>query len=141
MTGVLRRRYSLCKVTSRRIALVLLTALAAAALAVPAAGSAPPTIKRAVLIVINGKGKVTSLPNGITCPKTCRGYFPKDSRVHLVAKPAAGWRVASWKGDCASKTTRCAFYLTTEHECSAQLCRVGAFGVRVYFVRQSPGVQ
>jgi hypothetical protein len=125
-------------VTSRRFALLLLAALVAAAVAVPAAGSVPPTIKRAVLIVINGKGKVVSLPNGIACPKTCRGFFPKDSRVHLVAKPASGWRVARWKGDCTSKTTRCAFWLTTDHECSAQLCKVGAFGVRVYFVRKPP---
>jgi hypothetical protein len=132
-------RYSLRKV-SRRIAPALLAALVVAAVAVPSAGSIPP-IKRAVLIVINGKGVVKSTPHGIACPKTCRGYFPKDSRVHLVAQPAAGWKVASWKGDCTSKTARCAFWLTTEHECSAQLCRVGAFGVRVYFVRSSSGVQ
>jgi len=132
-------RYSLHEV-SRRIALALLAAFVLAAVAVPSAGSIPP-IKRAVLIVINGKGVVKSSPHGIACPKTCRGFFPKDSRVHLVAQPAAGWKVATWKGDCTSKTTRCAFWLTTEHECSAQLCRVGAFGVRVYFVRTSSGVQ
>jgi hypothetical protein len=126
-------------VTGKRIALLLLASLVAVAVLVPAAGSVPP-IKRAVLIVINGKGKVASKPHGIACPKTCRSYFPKDSQVHLVAKPAAGWRVAKWSGDCTSKTARCAFYLTTEHECSAQLCRVGAFGVRVYFVKTSSGV-
>jgi hypothetical protein len=60
--------------------------------------------------------------------------------VRLVAHPAPGWRVAKWSGDCKSKAVRCAFYLTTEHECSAQLCRVGAFGVRVYFVKRSPGI-
>jgi hypothetical protein len=123
-------------VTSRRIALAFLAALVAAAVSVPTAGSVAP-IKRAVLIVINGKGKVTSKPTGIACPKTCRGYFPKDSRVNLVARPAAGWRIAKWSGECQSKTARCGFYLTTEHECSAQLCRVGAFGVRVYFVKRT----
>jgi hypothetical protein len=126
---------------SRRFALLLLAGLVVTAVTVPTASSVPPAIKRAVLIVIDGKGVVKSTPNGIACPKTCRGYFPKDSRVHLVAKPAAGWRVAKWKGDCTSKTTRCAFWLTTEHECSAQLCRVGAFGVRVYFVPKASGVQ
>jgi len=127
-------------VTSRRIALALVAALVVAAVSVSTAGSVAP-VKRAVLIVIDGKGKVMSTPRGIACPKTCRGYFPKDSLVHLVAHPASGWRVARWSGECKSKAARCAFYLTTEHECSAQLCRVGAFGVRVYFVKSAPGVQ
>jgi hypothetical protein len=126
-------------VTSKRIALALLAALVAVSVSVPAAGSVTP-VKRAVLIVINGKGKVTSSPHGIACPKTCRGYFPKDSHVRLAAHPASGWKVAKWSGDCTGKTARCAFYLTTEHECSAQLCRVGAFGVRVYFVKSAPGL-
>jgi hypothetical protein len=126
--------------TSWRIAPALLAALVAAAISVSTAGSVAP-IKRAVLVVVDGKGKVTSRPSGITCPKTCRGFFPKDSRIHLVAHPAAGWRVVRWSGDCTSKTARCAFWLTTEHECSAQLCRVGAFGVRVYFAKRGPGLQ
>jgi hypothetical protein len=120
--------------------LLLLAALVAVAVAVPTAGSVPPKIKRAVLIVIDGKGKVTSKPNGIACPKTCRGYFPKDSRVHLIAKPATGWHVTKWTGNCTSKTTRCAFWLTTDHECSGQMCRVGAFGVHVYFAKSTPGL-
>lgn len=127
------------KVTSTRIGLVLVAALVAGAVSVSTARSIVP-IKRVVLVVINGKGKVTSTPGGIACPRTCRAFFPKDSRVHLVAHPAAGWRVARWKGDCTATTARCAFWLTTEHECSSQLCRVGAFGVRVYFVKQ-PGLQ
>ena len=126
--------------TSRRIALALLAALVVAAVSVPTAGSVAP-IKRAVFIVIDGKGKVTSKPNGIACPKTCRGFFPKDSRVDLVAHPAAGWQIAKWSGECKSKTARCGFWLTTEHECSAQLCRVGAFGVRVYFAKRMPGLR
>jgi hypothetical protein len=126
-------------VTSRRIAVALAAVLAAAAVSISTAGSTTP-IRRAVLVVVDGKGKVTSLPGGIACPKTCRGYFPKDSRVHLVAHPARGWRLARWSGVCKSTKARCAFWLTTEHECSAQLCRVGAFGVRVYFVKRAPGL-
>ena len=133
-------RYFLRNVTSRRIVLAFLAALVVAAVSVPTAGSVAP-IKRAVLIVVDGKGKVTSKPTGIACPNTCRSFFPKDSLVNLVAHPAAGWRVAKWSGECKSKTARCGFYLTTEHECSAQLCRVGAFGVRVYFVKQTPGLR
>jgi len=125
-------------VTSKRIALALVAALAVAAVSVSAAGSSTP-IKRVVIIVIKGKGKVTSSPLGIVCPHTCRGTFPKDSRVRLAAHPAAGWQVARWTGYCTGKSPRCAFWLTTEHECSAQLCATGAFGVKVAFVRrQSP---
>ena len=125
--------------TSRRIALALVAALAFAALSVSAAGSSTP-IKRTVLVVVKGKGKVTSSPRGITCPRTCRNFFPKDSRVHLVAHPAAGWRVAHWTGQCTGKSARCAFWLTTDHECSAQLCATGAFGVHVVFVKSRPGL-
>jgi hypothetical protein len=90
-----------------------------------------------VLVVINGKGKVTSTPKGISCPRTCRGNFPKDSRVHLTAHPAPGWRVLSYTGWCKSKKSACAFNLTTKHECSSKLCAVGAFGVHVFFARQT----
>jgi hypothetical protein len=123
-------------VTSKRLLLVLATAILAAAVSVSAASSAPPTIKRAVVVVVKGNGKVTSSPRGISCPGACRGYFAKDSRLHLTAHPAAGWRLASWNGWCASKKAACAFYLTTEHECSSQMCAVGAFGVHVMFVRR-----
>jgi trimeric autotransporter adhesin len=116
--------------------LVLAAAILAASVVAGTAGSTTP-IRRVVLVVVNGHGKVTSKPRGITCPRTCRAYFPKDSQVHLVAHPAAGWRLAHWTGNCIGKKVGCAFYLTTEHECSAQLCRVGAFGVHVQFVRRS----
>ena len=115
--------------------LALVAAVLAAGGSVPAAGSVAP-IKRKVIVVVYGKGKVTSSPRGIACPKTCAGYFPKDSRVHLVAHPAGGWRLVHWTGKCTSKTAACAFNLTTEHECSAQLCAVGAFGVHVVFARR-----
>jgi hypothetical protein len=123
-------------VTSKRIVLVLAAAILVAGVSVSAASSSVP-IKRVVLIVIDGKGKVTSSPNGLACPRTCRSAFPKDSQVHLVARPAAGWRLSHWSGNCTGKAAGCAFYLTTEHECSAQLCAVGAFGVHVLFVRRS----
>ena len=122
-------------VTSKRLMLALVAAIAIAAVFVSAAASLAP-IRREVLVVVYGKGKVTSTPRGITCPRTCTGYFPKDSRVHLTARPAAGWRLVHWTGKCTAKTPGCAFNLTTEHECSAQLCAVGAFGVHVVFVRR-----
>jgi hypothetical protein len=126
-------------VTGRRLALALVAVLALAALAVSTAGSTTP-IRRVVLVVVQGKGKVTSAPGGIACPRTCRNFFPKDSRVHLRAHPAAGWRIGRWSGQCTGKSVRCDFYLTTDHECSAQLCITGAFGVHVFFVRRASGL-
>jgi len=126
-------------VRNTRIALALVAALVVAAVSVSAAGSSTP-IKRSVLVVVKGKGKVTSLPGGITCPRTCRSFFPKDSRVRLVARPAAGWKVGHWTGHCTGTAARCAFWLTTDHECSAQLCATGAFGVHVAFVRHAAPV-
>jgi hypothetical protein len=122
-------------VTGTRPALVFLAALVAASVWVSVGNSSTP-IRRVVQVVVYGQGKVTSTPQGITCPKTCRAYYPKDSLVHLKAKPAAGWRTLSYTGACKSKKTACAFNLTTEHECSSQVCAVGAFGVHVVFVKQ-----
>jgi hypothetical protein len=128
-------RYPQGIVTSKRLALVLLVALVAASVWV-SAGSPSTPILRVVLVVISGKGKVTSSPKGIACPHACRGLFPKDALVHLTAQPAAGWRVLSYAGWCRSKQAACAFNLTTQHDCSSKVCAVGAFGVQVLFAKR-----
>jgi hypothetical protein len=122
-------------VTSKRLALVFLAALVAASVWVGAGSSSTP-ILRVVLVVITGKGNVTSSPKGIACPHTCRGTFPKDGLVHLTAHPAPGWRVLSYAGWCKSRKAACAFNLTTQHDCSSKVCAVGAFGVQVLFVKR-----
>lgn len=120
-------------VTTTRVALVLCVASLVAAAGVAAGRSGEPP-RRVVFLALSGQGQVVSAPRGISCPRVCRAFFPKDSSVRLVARPAAGWRLARWGGSCTG-TAACAFALTTSHECSAALCRVGAFGVRVTFVR------
>ena len=123
--------------TSKRLALALIAVATAAAIFVPAGGSQPiQPVTRAVLVAITGKGKVTSLPHGITCPKTCFTRFPRDILLRLVAKPAPGWRLAGWSGYCHG--LKCAFHLTTPHDCSGQLCSVGVFGTRVRFAKLQP---
>ncbi len=122
--------------TGGRIVLVL--AAVAAALAFASSGRSigprPGPITRAVLVAITGKGSVTSRPRGIVCPKTCFSRFPRDILMRLVAHPAAGWKLVAWSGYCNGR--RCAFHLTTPHDCSGQLCSLGVFGVRVRFVRR-----
>jgi hypothetical protein len=91
---------------------------------------------RAVFVTVVGQGKVTSMPKGIQCPPTCfsRTFF-KSEQVHLVAKPAAGWRFAGWDGWCSGTQSTCSFNLTDSHDCAGGMCPVGAFGLRVTFAR------
>jgi len=126
--------------TRMRLALVLGAVAAATSVSVPVAGSQPGQpvgpITRAVLVAITGHGKVTSLPRGITCPHTCFTRFPRDTLIHLNAKPAPGWRLAGWSGYCHGEN--CACHLTTPHDGSGQLCSLGVFGTRVSFVKLQP---
>ena len=125
---------------TRRLALALIAAAAAASFFAPAGGSQPGqpvrSITRAVLVGIDGKGTVTSAPRGIACPKTCFKRFPRDILMHLNARPAPGWRLVGWSGYCQGK--KCAFHLTTPHDCEGQLCSLGVFGTRVKFVKLQP---
>ncbi len=117
--------------------LVLGVALLAAFASASAGGSVGPRpgpVTRAVLVAVAGEGKVTSRPRGIVCPRTCFKRFPRDILMRLFAHPAPGWRLAGWTGYC--KGRRCAFHLTTPHDCAGQLCSLGVFGVRVRFVRR-----
>jgi hypothetical protein len=125
-------------VTISRLLLVLAVASAFASLSASTARSGlPGPVGRVVLVAITGKGAVSSAPKGISCPTTCRAFFLKDARVRLVAHAAPGWRLSRWGGSCVGRGRSCAFNLTTSHDCSGGLCRVGAFGVRVSFVRLS----
>src|SRR5215204_5935926 len=56
-----------------------------------------------------GGGKVTSVPPGITCGRTCSAPYPRGSRVQLRAVPERGFRFVGWAGDC------------TERPCSIQM--------------------
>jgi Divergent InlB B-repeat domain len=51
-------------------------------------------------VSISGKGRVTSTPAGIACPKRCSTAFPSTSTVRLRATPSAGQRFAGWSGSC-----------------------------------------
>ena len=119
----------------------LVVAAAAGALALPssaAPGSSPHYTPRDVAFVtITGHGTVTSLPHGIKCPRACRALFVRGTHLQLAAKAAPGWRLvgfsSKWCGNGELKT--CAFDLVSPHDCIGGACPLGAFGVRVAFVR------
>ena len=110
--------------------------LLAVAIACVLAGSSGAFTQRDVAFVtLTGHGTVTSLPQGIDCPKTCRGIFVRGTHLRLVARAAPGWRFAGFASKwCNGSTTRCVFDLVSPHDCIGGACPVGAFGVRARFV-------
>ncbi len=75
-------------------------------------------------IVINGRGTVRSAPSGVACPGRCIGRLPSFSRVRLLARPAPGWRFASWSGACRGSGPRCTLVLEAAVRSRATFLRV-----------------
>jgi Divergent InlB B-repeat domain len=61
---------------------------------------APPPIGPTLTVEIVGRGTVTSVPPGISCPPECFHELPSGTRVTLTATPADGSRLALWEGMC-----------------------------------------
>ena len=49
---------------------------------------------------VGGRGRITSIPAGIACPRTCTRTFPYGKTLRLTARAAAGWKFAAWSGAC-----------------------------------------
>ena len=57
-----------------------------------------------LMVYVKGGGKVTSIPEGISCDGgRCRGEFPRGTVVKLYAKPDEGQYLAGWRGACGGK--------------------------------------
>ena len=52
-----------------------------------------------VIVVVAGRGRVTSSPQGVSCPGTCRASFTVGA-IGLAARPNPGWRFSGWNGAC-----------------------------------------
>jgi Divergent InlB B-repeat domain len=52
-----------------------------------------------------GKGRVASLPNGISCPRSCLATFDAGRAVRLRATPSRGYRFVAWGGACRGRGT------------------------------------
>lgn len=87
------------------------------------ASNAIDTINSATRITVNGSGKVTSEPKGISCVangKTCTLKKPFGTAVTLTAKPSAGYELKGWSGDCSGATTPLGIDTkTSNHNCTA----------------------
>jgi hypothetical protein len=104
---------------------------------VSAASPAPRYVYRDIAFVtLIGHGTVTSTPRGLRCPKVCRAVYVRGTHVVLHATPAPGYRFAGFSSKwCTGSPSRCAFDLVSPHDCSGGACPLGAFGVRVHFLR------
>ncbi|HEY2326000.1 MAG TPA: hypothetical protein VGH52_00800 [Gaiellaceae bacterium] len=122
-----------------RVGRVLLAAAIVACVLAPISTSGVPESgkPRVIFITKIGAGVITSLPHGISCGKACRSRaFHDDQTVRLTAKAAPGWKFQRWSGSwCTGKKTTCVMTLTDTHDCANGNCPIGAFGVRVTFVR------
>jgi hypothetical protein len=117
---------------------LLAVVVAAFVLAGSTSAASPSYVYRYVAFVtVTGHGTVRSVPRGISCPKTCRALFVRGTHIRLVATPAPGWRFKGYDSEWCKGAT-CGFDLVSSHDCVGGACPVGAFGVRVPFVR-SPG--
>ena len=56
-----------------------------------------------VRVAVSGRGRVTSVPAGISCPGRCSHAFAAGASVRLVARPAAGRRLVGWSGACKGR--------------------------------------
>jgi hypothetical protein len=77
---------------------------------------------RRVTVRISGRGRVTSSPNGISCPGTCGHDFAADSGVRLIATPAKGWRFVGWTGAC-NGLGACTFHADRARLASARFAK------------------
>jgi hypothetical protein len=77
-----------------------------------------PPGEQALLVNVNGNGRVTSNKGGIDCKTSCTTTFTQNTNVTLTAKPDTGWSFAGWEGDC-SGTGTCTLSMNTEKSVTA----------------------
>jgi len=80
----------------------------------------------AVSVTVRGRGRVSSAPGGIACSiGRCLSRFPAGRTVRLRAEPSAGFRFASWSGDCRGRVA-CVLRLDRDRSVRATFVRVKA---------------
>lgn len=80
-------------------------------------------------IRVNGNGKVTSLPSGLSCSlasKKCTLTKSSGTAVQLIAKPVTGYEFKGWSGDCSGAITPLVLNTTKNNNCTATFAKIGA---------------
>ena len=101
------------------VAAVALTSLLAASALASTTALSKPLLK----VKVTGKGRVTSKPGGIACPRACSVSVRSGATVKLTARPAKGWKFARWTGACKGKGS-CSVKLTSSKSVGAVFTKV-----------------
>lgn len=83
----------------------------------------PNTAFTRVLLAGDGKGRVTSTPEGVKCGKECISGFPAGTSVKLAAKAAKGSVFSGWRGDCQTPAAGISLSMTQNYNCTAVFTR------------------
>lgn len=73
-------------------------------------------------VLLKGKGRVTSTPSGLACPRRCSASFDSGTRIALRPRPARGWRFARWSGACSGRGG-CSVLLSRDRTAAASFVR------------------
>jgi uncharacterized repeat protein (TIGR02543 family) len=63
------------------------------------------TVNSWTRVLVNGNGRVTSEPSGLSCVAKCTLKKPFGTAVTLTAKPSTGYEFTGWSGDCSGAVT------------------------------------
>jgi hypothetical protein len=81
-------------------------------------GAPRPTL----VVQLRGKGRVTSIPPGVSCPGRCSAKYPTGKVVTLRARPSAGWAFRAWSGACGRKAG-CTLRIATDRTVTGTFVR------------------
>ena len=80
-----------------------------------------------IRVTVNGSGRVTSLPVGLSCAAKCTLKKPFGTAITLNVKPSAGYKFTGWSGDCSGVTTSLVLDTKTKNNnCTATFTKIGA---------------
>ncbi len=77
------------------------------------------TSEKSLTIAINGSGAVTSSPAGIDCGSRCSANYAEGTTITLTARPASGFSLLGWTGDCTGSQNTCTLTLTEDSNVGA----------------------
>ncbi|MBC7973522.1 MAG: hypothetical protein H7138_00950 [Myxococcales bacterium] len=95
--------------------------------AITATFGLPPALPLRALEIVragDGRGTVTSTPEGIACGADCTASYTDGTRVVLSATPAAGSVFSGWSGACAGIAT-CELTMTADATATGTFATVG----------------
>jgi hypothetical protein len=76
-------------------------------------------LQHRVGVAVKGRGRVSSAPVGIACPRRCSALFNAGTRVVLRATPSKGWRWRGWTGACTGRRA-CPLVLSSDRAVAAR---------------------